>query len=72
MKKPFRRTFSQKFELAHTPFPHASWSHVNCRMVKRLKYRVLSKKWTEKKAKVVLISVFFTILDQHETNFDQR
>ena len=37
----------------------SSWSHVTCRIVKRLKYRVLSKKWTENKAKVVLISIFF-------------
>ena len=58
-KKSFRRKFSQKFELVHPPFPHASWSHVTCRILKRLKCRVLSKKWTEKKAKVVLISVFF-------------
>ena len=72
MKKSFRRNFSQKFELAHPSFPHASWSHVTCRIVKRLKYRVLSKKWTENKAQVVLISVFFTISDQNVTNFDQR
>ena len=39
---------------------------------KRLKYRVLSKNWTENKAKVVLISVFFTILDQNVTSFYQR
>ena len=71
-KKSFRRKFSQKFELANPPFPHASWSHVTCRILKRLKCRVLSKKWTEKKAKVVLISVFFTISDQNVTNFDQR
>ena len=71
-KKSFRRKFSQKFELANPPFPHASWSHVTCRILKRLKCRVLSKKGTEKKAKVVLISVFFTISDQNVTNFDQR
>ena len=57
-KKSFRGNSSQKFELTHPPLPHASWSHVPCRIVKRLKYRVLSKKWTENKAKVVLISVF--------------
>ena len=57
-KKSIRRNSSQKFELTHPPLPHASWSHVPCRIVKRLKYRVLSKKWTENKAKVVLISVF--------------
>ena len=57
-KKSIRRNSSQKFELTHPPFPHASWSHVPCRIVKRLKNRVLSKKWTENKAKVVLISVF--------------
>ena len=67
MKKSFRRKFNQEFELVHPLFPHASWSHV-----KRLKYRVLSKKLTEKKAKVVLIRVFFTILDQNVTNFDQH
>ena len=50
-KKSFRRKFSQKFELAHPPFPHASWSHVTCRILKRLKWRVLTKKWTEKKSK---------------------
>ena len=71
-KKSFRRISSQKFELTLPPLPHASWSYVTCRIVKRLKYRVLSKKWTENKAKVVLISVFFTISDQNETNFDQR
>ena len=58
LKKSFRRNSSQKFELTDPPLPHASWSHVPCRIVKRLKYRVLSKKWTENKAKVVLISVF--------------
>ena len=58
-KKSFRRISSQKFELTHPPLPHASWSYVTCRIVKRLKYRVLSKKWTENKAKVVLISVFY-------------
>ena len=57
-KKSIRRNSSQKFELTHPPLPHASWSHVPCRIVKRLKYRVLSKKRTENKAKVVLISVF--------------
>ena len=57
-KKSFRRNSSQKFELTHPPLPHASWSHVTCRIEKRLKYRVLIKKWTENKAKVVLISVF--------------
>ena len=57
-KKSFRRNSSQKFELTHPPLPHASWSHVPCRIVKRLKNRVLSKKWTKNKAKVVLISVF--------------
>ena len=57
-KKSFRRNSSQKFELTHPPLPHASWSHMPCRIVKRLKYRVLSKKWTENKAKDVLISVF--------------
>ena len=56
MKKSFRRKFNQEFELVHPLFPHASWSHV-----KRLKYRVLSKKLTEKKAKVVLIRVFFLL-----------
>ena len=58
-KKSLRRNSSQKFELTHPPLPHASWLHVPCRIVKRLKNRVLSKKWTENKAKVVLISVFF-------------
>ena len=58
MKESFRRNSSQNFELTHPPLPHASWLHVTCRIVKRLKYRVLSKKWTENKAKVVLISVF--------------
>ena len=72
MEKSFRRNFSQQFELTHPPPPHASWSHVTCRIVKRLKYRVLSKKWTENKAKVVLISVFLTISDQNVTNFYQR
>ena len=57
-KKSFRRNSSQIFELTHPPLPHASWSHVPCRIVKRLKYRVLIEKWTENKAKVVLISVF--------------
>ena len=57
-KKTFRRNSGQKFELTHPPLPHASWSHVPCRIVKRLKNRVLSKKWTENRAKVVLISVF--------------
>ena len=71
-KKSFRRNFSQKFEFTHPPLPHASWSYVTCRIVKRLKYRVLSKKWAENKAKVVLISVFFTISNQNETDFDQR
>ena len=47
-KKSFRRNFSQKFELTHPPLPHASWSHVPCRIVKRLKYRVFSKKWNWK------------------------
>ena len=56
--KTLRRNSSEKFELTHPPLPHASWSHVTCRIVKRLKYRVLSKKWSENKAKVVLISVF--------------
>ena len=45
-KKSFRRNSSQKFELTHPTLPHASWSHEPCRIVKRLKYRVLSKKWT--------------------------
>ena len=71
MKKSIGRNFSQKFKLTHPPLPHASWSHVTCRIVKRLKYRVLSKKWTENKAKIVFISVFFTISDQNVTNFDQ-
>ena len=57
-KKSFLRNSSQKFELTHPPLPHASWSHVPCRIVKRLKNRVLSEKWTENRAKVVLISVF--------------
>ena len=70
-KKSFRRNSSQKFELTHPPLPHASWSHVPCRIVKRLKYRFLSKKWTENIAKVVLIGSF-TISDQNVTNFDQR
>ena len=72
MKKSFLRNSSQKFELTHPPLPQASWSYLTCRIVKRLKYRVLSKKWTENKANVVLISVFFTIADQNVTNFDQR
>ena len=59
MKESFRRNSSQNFELTHPPLLHASWLHVTCRIVKRMKYRVLSKKWTENKAKVVLISVFF-------------
>ena len=74
-KKSFRRNSSQKFELTHPPLLHASWSHLPCRIVKRLKYRVLSKKWTENKAKVVLTSVFLlfqTKMDQNVTNFDQR
>ena len=41
-KKSIRRNSSQKFELTHPPLPHASWSHVPCRIVKRLKYRVKS------------------------------
>ena len=59
MKKSFRRNSSQKFELKHPPHPHASWSHVTCRIIKRPKYRILSTKWTENKAEVVLISGFF-------------
>ena len=72
MKKSFRRKFSQKLELTHPPLPHASWLHVTWRIIKRLKYRVLSEKWTENKAKVVLICVFYTISDQNVTNFDQH
>ena len=68
MKKSFRRNFSQKFELANPPYSHASWSHVTCRIVKKLKYKVVSKKWTEKKQKLS----FFTISDQNVTNYDQR
>ena len=37
---------------------HLFLMHVPCKIVKRLKHRVLSKKWTENKAKVVWISVF--------------
>ena len=61
MKKSFRRNSSQKFELTYPPLPHAFWSYVTCRIVKKLKYRVLSNKWTENKAKVVLVSVFFLL-----------
>ena len=61
-----------KIRIGAPAFSSSSWSHVTCRIVKKLKYRVLSKKWTENKAKVVLISVFLTILDQNVTNFDQR
>ena len=35
MKKSFRRNSSQIFELTHSPLPHASWSYVTCRIVKK-------------------------------------
>ena len=72
MEKSFRRKFSQKFELAQPAFSHAPWSHVTCRIVKTLKYKVLSKKWIVKEQKLCDLVFFFTISDQNVTNFNQR